>query len=102
MLYAWLLTLPAAGLVGGLAALLADLGNAGVVILLVLLAVASALIFAFSRRHKVDRKNVTDSAEVMVFAAARSYGSSHNHVEPSSEGHETRHRDHKPTTRSGV
>ena len=75
MVFAWLLTLPAAGLVGGLAALLADLGIAGVIILLVLLATACAVIYAFSRRHKVDHENVTDSAEVMVFAsaAARSY-----------------------------
>jgi len=70
MVYAWLLTLPAAGLVGGLAALLADLGLAGVIVLLVLLAVACLVIFVLSRRHRVDRDNVTDSAEVMVFAGA--------------------------------
>jgi PiT family inorganic phosphate transporter len=70
MVFAWLLTLPGAGLVGGLAALLADRGLAGVVILLVLLGVACAVIFAFSRRNKVDHVNVTDSHEVMVLAGA--------------------------------
>jgi PiT family inorganic phosphate transporter len=70
MLYAWLLTLPAAGLVGGLAALLSGLGTTGVVVLLVLLAVACLVIFLFSRRHQINHENVTDSHEVMVFAAA--------------------------------
>ncbi len=70
MLVAWLLTLPAAGLVGGLAALLADLGLAGVIILLVLLAASCAVIFGFSRRNKIDHTNVTDSREVMVLAGA--------------------------------
>lgn len=71
MVFAWLLTLPAAGLVGGLAALLAELGNAGVVVLLVLLAAACLVIFTLSRRSRVDAGNVTDSAEVLVFASAR-------------------------------
>jgi PiT family inorganic phosphate transporter len=70
MVFAWLLTLPAAALVGGLAALLADLGTTGVVVLLLLLAVACAVIYGFSRRHRVDSENVTESAEVMVFASA--------------------------------
>lgn len=71
MVFAWVLTLPAAGLVGGLSALVAEQGTAGVIILLVLLAAACTVIWAFSRRHKVDHENVTDSAEVMVFASAR-------------------------------
>ena len=73
MVFAWVLTLPAAGLVGGLSALVAEQGTAGVIILLVLLAVACAVIWAFSRRNKVDHENVTDSAEVMVFASARTF-----------------------------
>ncbi len=71
MVVAWLLTLPAAGLVGGLAALLAGVGIAGVIILLVLLATACAVIFALSRRSRISAANVTDSAEVLVFASAR-------------------------------
>ena len=70
MLFAWLLTLPGAGLVGGLAALLANFGTVGVIALLVLLAGACALIWAFSRRHRVSHHNVTDSREVLVLASA--------------------------------
>jgi inorganic phosphate transporter, PiT family len=70
MAYAWLLTLPGAGLVGGLAALLADQGVFGVVALVVLLAVACLVIYVLSRRHKITHANVTDSHEVLVLAAA--------------------------------
>ena len=64
------LTLPGAGLVGGLAALLSDRGVPGVVALLVLLGVACLLIYLLSRRHKITHANVTDSHEVLVLAAA--------------------------------
>ena len=70
MAFAWLLTLPGAGLVGGAAALLADNGVGGVIALLVLLAAACSVIWAFSRRHRVSHHNVTDSREVLVLAAA--------------------------------
>ena len=68
--FAWLLTLPGAGLVGGAAALLADNGVGGVIALLVVLAAACSAIWAFSRRHKVSHHNVTDSREVLVLASA--------------------------------
>ena len=61
MAYAWLLTLPGAGLIGGLAALVADQGVIGVVALVVLLAVACLVIYVLSRRHKITHANVTDS-----------------------------------------
>jgi len=70
MLYAWLLTLPGAGLVGGLAALLSDHGTPGVVALLVFLCISCAVIFAISRKHTVTAANVTDSKEVLVLASA--------------------------------
>jgi inorganic phosphate transporter, PiT family len=70
MAFAWLLTLPGAGLVGGLAALLSDRGVPGVVALLVLLAVACLVIYFISRRHRITHANVTDSHEVLVLAAA--------------------------------
>jgi inorganic phosphate transporter, PiT family len=70
MVFAWLLTLPGAGLVGGLAALLSDRGVPGVVALLVLLAVACLVIYLLSRRHRITHANVTDSHEVLVLAAA--------------------------------
>jgi inorganic phosphate transporter, PiT family len=70
MLFAWLLTLPAAGLVGGLAALLSGNGTGGVVALLVLLAIGAGIIWVISRKHAVDHTNVTADREVMVLAAA--------------------------------
>jgi inorganic phosphate transporter, PiT family len=70
MVFAWLLTLPGAGLVGGLAALLANFGTVGVVALLLLLAVVCLLIWTFSRRHRISHHNVTDSREVLVLASA--------------------------------
>ena len=70
MAYAWLLTLPGAALVGGLAALLADHGVAGVIALIVLLAATCTVIYVVSRRHRITHANVTDSHEVLVFAAA--------------------------------
>jgi inorganic phosphate transporter, PiT family len=70
MVFAWLLTLPGAGLVGGLAALLSDQGIPGVVALLVLLAAACLVIYFVSRRHRITHANVTDSHEVLVLAAA--------------------------------
>jgi inorganic phosphate transporter, PiT family len=70
MAFAWLLTLPGAGLVGGLAALLADKGAFGVIALMVLLAVACLVIYGLSRRHKINHANVIDSHEVLVLAAA--------------------------------
>jgi inorganic phosphate transporter, PiT family len=70
MLFAWLLTLPGAALVAGLAALLSDQGVLGVVALLMLLGVACLVIYLLSRRHRVSHANVTDSHEVLVLAAA--------------------------------
>jgi inorganic phosphate transporter, PiT family len=70
MVFAWLLTLPGAGLVGGLAALVANFGTAGVVALLLLLAAACTAIWALSRQHRVSHHNVTESREVLVLAAA--------------------------------
>jgi PiT family inorganic phosphate transporter len=69
MAFAWLLTLPGAGLVGGLAALLADQGVLGVLALMVMLAAACLVIYILSRRHKITHANVTESHEVLVLAA---------------------------------
>ena len=70
MVFAWLITLPGAGLVGGLAALLADQGVFGVIALIILLTGACVVIYVMSRRHKITHANVTDSHEVLVLAAA--------------------------------
>src|SRR5687768_18372775 len=63
MLFAWLLTLPGAALVAGLAALLSDQGVLGVIALLMLLGVACLVIYLLSRRHRVSHANVTDSQD---------------------------------------
>jgi inorganic phosphate transporter, PiT family len=70
MVFAWFLTLPGAGLVGGLAALLADQGVVGVIALIVLLAGVCLVIYILSRRHRITHANVTDSHEVLVLSAA--------------------------------
>lgn len=69
MVFAWLLTLPGAALVGGLAALLSDEGALGVVALMILLVGACSVIYFFSRRNKITHANVTDSHEVLVLTA---------------------------------
>lgn len=60
MVLAWVLTLPAAGLVAGGAALLADQGDWGVTTVAVLAVAACAAIWAASRRKPVDHTNVND------------------------------------------
>ncbi len=70
LVVAWLLTLPGAGIIGGLAALLAGTGAVGSVVLIVLLVAVCVVIWAVSRRHQVTSHNVTDSREVMVLASA--------------------------------
>jgi PiT family inorganic phosphate transporter len=67
MVFAWLLTLPGAALVGGLAALLADQSPWGVIALLMLLAGACFAIYVLSRRNRITLANVTDSHEVLCW-----------------------------------
>lgn len=71
MVYAWVLTLPGAALVGGGAALLVAKGIPGTTALLVLLGAACLIIWLVSRRNRVDRTNITDSDEVLVLNAAK-------------------------------
>jgi inorganic phosphate transporter, PiT family len=68
MVFAWLLTLPGAALVGGLTALLADQDVWGVIGTLALLAGVCLAIYLVSRRHRITHANVTDSHEVLVLA----------------------------------
>jgi PiT family inorganic phosphate transporter len=58
MAYAWLLTLPAAGLVGGLGVLLADQGAWGEIALGAIGVAGAAWIYVLSRRQKIDAANV--------------------------------------------
>ena len=59
MVGVWLLTLPAAATVGALAAAVAARGTAGTVLVGAVLVIASAGIYALSRRTPVTSKNVT-------------------------------------------
>ncbi|MFK0109636.1 anion permease [Streptomyces sp. NPDC091217] len=62
MLVAWVLTLPAAALVGALAESVTDLGDWGTAAVGVFLVAASATIWKLSRREVVDSANVNDTA----------------------------------------
>jgi inorganic phosphate transporter, PiT family len=64
MVVGWVLTLPAAALVAGGAALVAEQGGWGVATVTVVTAVACAVIWAVSRRRKVDYTNVNDAPPV--------------------------------------
>jgi PiT family inorganic phosphate transporter len=66
MVYGWLLTLPAAGLVGGVAAAIALTGTIGVVVVFCALVAGSAAIWTISRRAPVSSDNVNDSPDVVI------------------------------------
>ncbi|HEY5881808.1 MAG TPA: inorganic phosphate transporter [Nakamurella sp.] len=66
ILYGWLLTLPAAALVGGVAAAIALTGTVGLVLVFVALLVGAGTIYAISKRSPVDSANVNDSADVTI------------------------------------
>jgi PiT family inorganic phosphate transporter len=73
MAVAWLLTLPAAALVGALAGRVADSGTAGVVIIAVLALALGGGIYAAARRRPVTSDNVNEypsSAPAATTAAA--------------------------------
>ncbi|MEU4691547.1 inorganic phosphate transporter [Actinoplanes sp. NPDC023714] len=65
MVTAWLITLPAAGLVGALMWFVADLvgGVAGAVTVFVLMLAAAAVMWQLSRRAPIDHHNVNDEWE---------------------------------------
>ncbi|MCE7010367.1 inorganic phosphate transporter [Kibdelosporangium philippinense] len=60
MVIAWLLTLPAAAVVGALAGEAADQGTLGTVVVAVVAAAIAAGIYLASRRHPVDASNVNE------------------------------------------
>jgi PiT family inorganic phosphate transporter len=63
MLVAWVLTLPAAAVVGAGAESVTDLGDWGTAVVAVFLVAASAAIWKLSRREVVDATNVNDTEE---------------------------------------
>jgi PiT family inorganic phosphate transporter len=66
MVYGWMLTLPAAALVGAMAAAIALTGPVGISIVLAALVVGSGAIVTISRRTAVTSHNVTESRNVTV------------------------------------
>lgn len=71
MAVAWLLTLPAAGMIGAITALLVGLGTGGLVASLALLVGISGFFFWISLRNRVHAGNVIDSHEVQVASRTR-------------------------------
>jgi PiT family inorganic phosphate transporter len=74
IVYGWLLTLPAAALVGGVAAAIALTGTVGLVLIFVALLVGSGTIYAISKRAPVSSDNVNDSADVTINPAREPVG----------------------------
>ncbi|WP_043915999.1 inorganic phosphate transporter [Kitasatospora griseola] len=66
MVYTWGLTLPAAAVVSGLAALVADQGNWGVAVVGVALVLGAGSMWLISRRQPVHADNVNDSDSTTV------------------------------------
>ena len=71
---AWLLTLPAAAIVGALAALVTRQGTWGFFVMLAVLIAVALVIMRISQHHKVNHENVTDSAEVSVLPGQKVRG----------------------------
>lgn len=68
MLIAWLVTFPAAGVIGAAACALTKTGFAGVIATVVLALIAGFVIFRLSRRNPVNSMNVNDRADVKLNA----------------------------------
>src|SRR6478735_3382748 len=66
ILYGWLLTLPAAALVGGIAAAVALTGTIGLIIVFAALIAGAGAIYVISKRSPVDSHNVNDSPDVTI------------------------------------
>ncbi len=69
MLIAWLVTFPAAGLVGAIACALAKTGLGGTIAVAAIGVVAAFIIFRLSKRNPVNSANVNDHADVKINAA---------------------------------
>ncbi len=67
MVYGWMLTLPAAAVVGGVSAFVAEKSVLGTIIVALALVAASAGIWVISRRNPINSSNVNDSGDVEVF-----------------------------------
>jgi len=74
MVIAWLLTLPAAAVVGGLASAVAKQGLWGFFLMLGITAALALVILRLSRHHAVTANNVNDSHEVTVLPGKKARG----------------------------
>lgn len=68
MLIAWLVTFPAAGVVGALACALAKTGLWGTIMVVVIALCIAFIIFRLSKRNPVNSANVNDGKEVKLKA----------------------------------
>ena len=66
MLVAWLVTFPAAGLVGAAACALAKTGLGGTIAVAVIAVIAALIIFRLSKRNPVNSGNVNEASEVKI------------------------------------
>jgi len=66
ILYGWLLTLPAAAVVGGAAAAVALTGTIGIILVFAALVAGSGVIYGISKRSPVSSENVNDSPDVTI------------------------------------
>ena len=76
MVTAWIVTIPAAALVGGLVAVLADRGTWGIYVAAVIAAALLVLAFARSRRDKVTASNVNEDDRPVAAATRQPVGAS--------------------------
>ena len=70
MLVAWLVTFPAAGLVGAAACALAKTGLGGTIAVAFIAVVAALVIFRLSKRNSVNSGNVNEASEVKIKPSA--------------------------------
>lgn len=68
MVIAWLVTFPAAGLIGAFTCLFTKFGTAGTVFIVLAALVAGFVIFRLSRRNPVNAMNVNDRSDVKLNA----------------------------------
>lgn len=66
MAAAWVITLPIAGVVGGVTAIIAHTGAVGVVVVMALVAGGASFIFYRANKTKVHANNVNEAREVVV------------------------------------
>ena len=72
MLIAWLVTFPAAGLVGAVACAIAKTGLGGTIAVALIAVIVAVIIFRLSKRNPVNSANVNEHSEVTINAASNS------------------------------